>query len=205
MASACDNLADNFALWGVDRPHVVGNSLGGAISLELGTRGLVSSVTALSPAGFFSVINRLQTFVLLVLLRLGSLLPDGVLRAASHRAWARKLIGMSLFTHPERFTADQVYGDSLALKNCTGFERTLRSGITYAFKNPVDVPATIAWGTRDRILPYSSSAIAAERLPKVNHVALPNCGHVPMVDDPELIVRVIDRTVASATAADQAA
>jgi pimeloyl-ACP methyl ester carboxylesterase len=36
-------------------------------------------------------------------------------------------------------------------------------------------------------------------------VALPNCGHVPMIDDPELIVRVIDQTVASAKAADQAA
>jgi pimeloyl-ACP methyl ester carboxylesterase len=205
MATACDNLADNFKAWGIDRPHVVGNSLGGAISLELGARGLVSSVTALSPAGFFGVFNRLQTFVLLILLRLGSLLPDGVLRAASRKAWARKAIGMSLYTHPERFTADEVYGDSRALKNCTGFERTITSGITYAFKSPVDVPATIAWGTRDRILPYSSAGIAAERLPEINHVALPNCGHVPMVDDPELIVRVIDRTVTEASAARKAA
>src|SRR5438128_535485 len=54
--SACDNLTDNFTLWGVDRPHVVGNSLGGAIALELGARGLARSVTALSPAGFFGVL-----------------------------------------------------------------------------------------------------------------------------------------------------
>jgi len=205
MATACDNLADNFKVWGVERPHVVGNSLGGALSLELGVRGLVRSVTALSPAGFFGVFNKVQTFILLILLRIGSLLPDRVLRAASRQAGARKIIGMSLYTHPERFTAEQVYGDSLALKNCTAFERTITSGIRYAFKSPVAVPTTIAWGTKDLILPYSSSAIAQERLPSAKHVALPNCGHVPMVDDPDLIIRVIEQTITNAKSADQAA
>ena len=37
---------------GLERPHVAGNSLGGAVALELGRRGAVASVTALSPAGF---------------------------------------------------------------------------------------------------------------------------------------------------------
>ena len=45
---------------------------------------LVSSVTALSPAGFFGVVNRIQTFVLLILLRISSQLPDS--RAAIHVA-----------------------------------------------------------------------------------------------------------------------
>ncbi|HTE60947.1 MAG TPA: alpha/beta fold hydrolase, partial [Solirubrobacteraceae bacterium] len=37
---------------GLERPHVAGNSLGGAVGQELGRRGSVGSVTALSPAGF---------------------------------------------------------------------------------------------------------------------------------------------------------
>ncbi|AWB93898.1 alpha/beta fold hydrolase [Aeromicrobium chenweiae] len=196
MDSACDNLADNFARWGVDRPHVVGNSLGGAIALELGARGLARSVTALSPAGFFGVLNRVQTLVLLVVLRLSSQLPVGALRLLSRSGWGRKLAGASLYTHPERFTADEVLGDALALKRCQGFERTIVKGVRYAFRARVHVPTTIAWGTRDLILPYSSSAIAQERLPEARHVALPHCGHVPMIDDPALIVRVIENTVA---------
>ena len=199
MPDACENLAANFAAWGIERPHVVGNSLGGAIALELGARNLARSVTALSPAGFFGIVNKLQTFVLLILLRVSSLLPAGALRFTSNRAWGRKLAGSSLYTHPERFAPEQVYGDALALKNCTGFERTILAGIRYAFHQRVTVPTTIAWGTRDLILPYSSSAIAQERLPEAKHVALPHCGHVPMVDDPDLIVRVIDQTVAAAT------
>ena len=35
MENACAILSQNFAEWGISRPHVVGNSLGGAIALEL--------------------------------------------------------------------------------------------------------------------------------------------------------------------------
>lgn len=196
MDKACQNLADNFAEWGIERPHVAGNSLGGAISLELGSRRLVSSVTALSPAGFFGRVNRFQTFFLLIVLRLLSLSPDRVLRAVADSSLGRRLIGSMLFAHPERFGADEVYGDALALKNAKAFGSTIRAGMIYRFDRPVHVPTTVAWGTRDRILPYSQSATAQERLPEARHVALPHCGHVPMVDDPELVIRVIDQTIA---------
>jgi len=200
LSNAVDNLTDNFEAWGVDKPHVVGNSLGGALALELGARGVVSSVTALSPAGFFGVINRIQTFVLLVLLRVGSQLPDRVLRFVSRQAWGRKVIGATLYTHPERLSADDAYGDAVSLKRCSGFERTIFGGVGYTFKLEVPVPTTIAWGTRDMILPFSSSAIAQERMPDARHVALPHCGHVPMIDDPELIARVIKDTIDDAVA-----
>ena len=42
---------------GLERPHVAGNSLGGAVALELGRRDVVASVTALSPAGFASAVG----------------------------------------------------------------------------------------------------------------------------------------------------
>lgn len=197
MDNACQNLSDNFAAWGIDRPHVVGNSLGGAIALELGARGLARSVTALSPAGFFGRLNRVQTLALLVVLRVTSQLPAKVLRAVSRSAVGRRLAGSTLYTHPERFTADQVYGDALALKHCHGFERTIVKGVTYSFREHLDVPTTIAWGTRDLILPYGSSAIAQERLPEARHVALPHCGHVPMIDDPALVARVVEQTATS--------
>jgi pimeloyl-ACP methyl ester carboxylesterase len=37
---------------GLTRPHITGNSLGGAIALELARRSAVRSVTALAPIGF---------------------------------------------------------------------------------------------------------------------------------------------------------
>lgn len=198
MDRACENLAGNFAEWEIERPHVVGNSLGGAIALELSARGLASSVTALSPAGFFGRINRFQPFFLLLVLRISCMLPDRLLHAFSHAAIGRRIIGSVLYVHPERLTADQVYGDTMALKHASAFERTIKAGVTYKFDRTVPVPTTVAWGTKDHILPYSQSAIAQERLPGARHVALPHCGHVPMIDDPELIIRVIDQTIAEA-------
>ncbi len=201
MEKACEDLSANFKLWGMDKPHIVGNSLGGAISLELASRGFVSSATALSPAGFFGRITRFQALGILTVLRLVALTsPDFVLRAVSRSAIGRKLIGSALYSHPERLTAEETYGDAVALKKARAFERTAFSGITYAFNRTIDVPTTIAWGTKDRILPFSQSARAAELLPNARHVPIPGAGHVPMIDDPELIIRLIDQTIAEARA-----
>ena len=206
MENASDHLADQFAKWGVVKPHVVGNSLGGAIALELGSRGLVSSVTALSPAGFFGPISRFQALISLFLLRLSALLtPKPVLRAISNTERGRRLIGWVLYTHPERHDPEASYGDALALKHATAFERTAMSGVTYAFDRQVPVPTTVAWGTKDRILPYSQSKTARLRLPQARHVDLPGSGHVPMADDPDLIIRLIRQTVEDAEAKKSAA
>jgi pimeloyl-ACP methyl ester carboxylesterase len=205
MDHAAEDLSANFAAWGIDRPHVVGNSLGGAIALELGARGLARSVTALSPAGFFRGTDRLAALVLLLTLRLtAAITPAAALRAISRSRLGRRLVGFALYTHPERFTADEVYGDSLALKNARAFGPTIKQGLTYRFTRPVPVPTTIAWGTRDRILFYAQSALAQERLPDAHHVALPLCGHVPMIDDPALVVRVVEQTTARVARAEVA-
>jgi pimeloyl-ACP methyl ester carboxylesterase len=199
MENACDHLSDQFAAWGVSKPHVVGNSLGGAIALELGSRGLVSSVTALSPAGFFGHVGRIQALVPLFLLRITALItPKPIIRFLAGKDWGRRLLGWVLYTHPERHDAAEVYGDAMALKHATAFERTAMAGLDYSFDSQVPVPTTIAWGTKDRILPYTQSKTARERLPQARHVDLPNSGHVPMADDPELIIRIIEQTIQTA-------
>ncbi len=194
MDIACQNLSDNFASWGIDRPHVVGNSLGGAIALELGARGLVRSVTALSPAGFFRGLDRLVALAVLLGLKVTSYLPDALVSRVMRSTKARRLLGRALYEHGERTSADDFIGDTRALRRGSGFFPVLKQGVRYAFRSRVGVPTTIAWGTRDKILLYPQAGLAAERLPEATHVALPGCGHVPMIDDPALIVRVIDRT-----------
>lgn len=199
MENACDHIADQFTEWGITKPHVVGNSLGGAIALELGSRGLVSSVTALSPAGFFGQVTKFRAIIPLFLMRiLAFITPKAVLRFLANQEWGRRQIGWWLYVHPERHTAEETYGDSLAMKHATAFERTAMAGISYSFDSQVPVPTTIAWGEKDKLLPYAQSKTARERLPQARHVDLPACGHVPMADDPELIIRIIEQTVRTA-------
>ncbi|MGI9084647.1 MAG: alpha/beta fold hydrolase [Aeromicrobium sp.] len=205
MENACDHLADQFADWGISKPHIVGNSLGGAIALELGSRGLVSSVTVLSPAGFFGHVGRLQALIPLLLMRVMAMLtPKPILRLLSGKDWGRRLIGWSLYAHPERHDAEETYGDAVAMKHATAFERTAMAGVTYKFDSQVPVPTTIAWGTKDRLLPYAQSRTARERLPHARHVDLPGSGHIPMSDDPDLVIRVIEQTVEAAEATNAA-
>lgn len=195
MDAACEHLFTQFERWGVTKPHVVGNSLGGAIALELGARGLVSSVTAISPAGFFGPINRFRTLLVLFLLRSSAFLaPKRLLQRLAADLRGRRLIGWVLYARPERHDAEHTYGDSLALKHATAFERTAREAVGYRFDSQVPVPATIAWGTRDRILSYAQSKAARRRLPQARHEPLPGSGHVPMADDPERVVRFIRET-----------
>lgn len=198
MDNACRDLAENFAEWGIDKPHVVGNSLGGAISLELGARGLASSVTALSPAGFFRRFDFIRAIGLLGTLRATSQAPDAVIRAIAKTSAGRRAIGHVLYAHPKRHDFEHAFGDAVSLKRCTGFFGVIKAGIGYEFDLAVDVPTTVAWGTKDLILPYAQAAIAEKRLPDATHVPLVGAGHVPMVDDPDLIIKLVDETVAKA-------
>ncbi|MEH1016764.1 alpha/beta fold hydrolase [Micromonospora sp. CPCC 206060] len=66
---------------GLARPHVAGNSLGGAIALELAAAGRVASATALSPAGFCTPVQLRWA--------LGVLGPTGWPPGCPHRSCAR--------------------------------------------------------------------------------------------------------------------
>lgn len=198
MESAITNLTENFAEWGIERPHVVGNSLGGALSLELAARGHVRSATALSPAGFFGFFGRIQALAMLLPIRLVVLLPLFLLRWAVSFSFIRRLAARSLYAHPERATAEALYGDAESLHFAKAFERTALNVPKYSFSGSPTVPVTVAWGDKDRILNPKQAEVARDRLPEARHIALPDCGHVPMIDDPELIIRVIDQTIAKA-------
>jgi len=56
----------------------------------------------------------------------------------------------------------------------------------------IDPPAVIAWGTKDRILPWPGYAERLRRmLPETQWLALEGLGHCPMLDDPQLTTKTI--------------
>ncbi|UYM07192.1 alpha/beta fold hydrolase [Solicola gregarius] len=191
MATTIENFAQTFADLGLDRPHVVGNSLGGAIALELGAQDLVRSVTALSPGGFWKPYDRKRALLLLGSLRMSAMVPESTLRRIAHSPRLRAQAMRQIVAHPERLTDEQFVADALCMARSPGYKPTARAAAKYDCHAVPVVPTTIAWGTRDRVLPPRQAAIARRRLPAARHLSLPGCGHVPMIDDPELIVQVI--------------
>jgi len=199
METACKVVVDELERLGVRRPHVMGNSLGGAMALELAQRGHAASVVALSPAGFFRHLgDRLQALGVLAVLKATAASPLPVLRRVTATRLGRRLAGLALFTHTERLDADGMYGDTLALRSGSAFWPIARTGARYHFVGTVDVPVTVAWGTRDRILRHGQSSRARRQLVDARHVDLLGAGHVPMIDEPATIVRLVRETTALA-------
>ena len=191
MHGLVDAVARIFAELGLERPHVAGNSLGGAIALELAGRGEVASATALSPAGFCSPRELRWALGVLSGHRMAARLPEPVLRAMFRLTAARQLSFGMILAHPGRLTVETALADARALRTAKAFRMIARAGRGYAFGGTPAVPVTVAWGTRDRILPYRQARLARTRLPDARHVDLTGCGHVPMHDDPDLVASVI--------------
>ena len=201
MASAVDLLARFFAQQRLGRPHVAGNSLGGAIALELGAAGLAASVTAFSPAGFQRPWEARLALFNLRSMRLGAQLPEAVQRRVFATAVGRAVCFGMVLGHPTRMPAEQAMADSRALRAGHGFEEVARYAGRYRFTGSADLPVTIAWGTRDRVLLPRQALRARDQLPAARHVSLPGAGHVPMLDEPELVAELILATTAAARTA----
>ncbi|WTE32595.1 alpha/beta fold hydrolase [Streptomyces sp. NBC_01618] len=178
---------------GLDRPHVAGNSLGGLLALELGREKLVRSVTALSPAGFWTEGERCYAFGTLRAMRQGALsMPMPVIERLSHSAAGRASLTSTIYARPGRRSPGAVVAETVALREATGFHQTLAVGRSVAFTDDVpELPLTVAWGSRDRLLLRRQGIRAKHTIPGARLVRLPGCGHVPMNDDPALVARVI--------------
>ncbi|MFD9304990.1 alpha/beta fold hydrolase [Streptomyces sp. NPDC060048] len=181
------------AALGVECPHVAGNSLGGLLALEMGRARLARSVTALSPAGFWTEGERRYAFAALRAMRAGAtVLPRSVVERLSRSAAGRTALTSTIYARPGRRSPDAVVAETLALRDATGFEETLAAGGSVRFADDLPgLPVTIAWGSRDRLLLRRQGVRAKRTIPGARLVRLPGCGHVPMHDDPALVARVI--------------
>ncbi|MER6439586.1 MULTISPECIES: alpha/beta fold hydrolase [unclassified Streptomyces] len=177
----------------LDRPHVAGNSLGGLLALELGREKLVRSVTALSPAGFWTTAERRYAFAVLLAMRQGARrLPLPAVERLARTAAGRAALTSTIYARPGRRSPEAVVAETLALAHAEGFAETLRAGVAVRFTDDVPgLPVTVAWGTRDRLLVRRQGIRAKQIIPRARLVRLPGCGHVPMNDDPALVARVI--------------
>jgi pimeloyl-ACP methyl ester carboxylesterase len=197
-----------FAELGLERPHVAGNSMGGAIALELARRRTARSVTAFSPAGFWTPLER--RFCQLSLSALASTpraLRPAVVALARTRAGRTALFAQT-FGYPERLPAEEAVATLTDAWDAPAFGGALAAFRHYRFSEPEQLrrtPVTIAWGNRDRLLPYALQAPRARRmLPWATHVTL-GAGHVPFYDDPAAVAAVIRSADLAAAAGTDAA
>ena len=183
-----------FAELGLGRPHVAGNSMGGAIALELARRRAARAATAFSPAGFWTPAERRYCQLSLGMLAKTPRAARRPLEALARTRAGRVALFSQLFAFPARIPVDEALAGLRDAWDAPAFAGALAAFDGYAFGAPDElrrVPVTIAWGNRDRLLPYARQARRARAmLPSGTHVTL-GTGHVPFYDDPAAVAAVI--------------
>lgn len=188
-----DTLTDAVAQFcrdlGLERPHVAGNSMGGAIALKLGERGLAPSVTAFSPAGFSNKPERIWARETLEAARAATKVAKGALPTVLGNPVGR-FAALSLFVAKAyALSTEEALGHAEGLAEAQRFDEALQSLMELRFTRSGrldDIPVTIAWGVLDLLLVYPTQSRRAKQvLPRARHVALSSCGHVPFSDDPK--------------------
>jgi len=192
LAAAVDGLLENL---GIEAPHLVGNSLGGWVALELAHRRPVASLPLLSPAGLWTGstprYDRATLRASRWLARHGRpLSPPMSCRVA------RTLVLGQTHGRPWRMSADQARTTIWTMGSSPRFDATSAATLDrrYLAGPRIDAPVTLTFGSRDLVLfPRQSRHLG--QLPAGAHLqTLPGCGHIPMFDNP---TAVTDLTFAS--------
>ena len=180
----------------IDRAHLVGNSLGGRVAIEVGLRepARVQSLSLLCPSMAW---RRRRQFVPLVRL----LRPE---LAAIPHSFGGGLVRQqfwSMFSRPERIHPSAA---DVAVEE---FLRTYRSSVNarvafsasarhiyleepggprgfYTRLRELEPPAMFVWGDEDPLVPLAFSRYVRDALPDARQVVLDQCGHVPQVEHP---------------------
>jgi pimeloyl-ACP methyl ester carboxylesterase len=202
--------ADFFARWlaaflrelGIERAHLVGNSMGGRVAIEAGLRDpdLVDRLVLLAPSPAF-IRNREYVRIVRFLRPELALIP----LAMPHGAVVRGIKRM--FSQPSRL--DVAWYEAAADEFLRVFS-TPRGRIAFFsaarqiyLEEPhgesgfwdrlpsLERPALFVWGERDRLVPAKFARHVERALPNATSVVLPDCGHIPQYELPKKTNRLI--------------
>ena len=183
--------------YGVKEFHVAGNSLGGWIALEMAADQpqRIKTLTGLAPAGLWlkpasgRVPSEAQSYYLAKVLR-------PVIRVGLHIIALRKIGYANVSPKWKELSYEICYDSAYAMGNAIGYFQAWDGMIGNRFEAhiPESVPVTILFGDTDNTLPYPVSQERSLAPAHASWIVIDNCGHAPMWDYPELMVKIISQT-----------
>lgn len=186
---------------GMDRPAVIGNSMGGRIAIELGLErpGAVSGVVGLCASPAFRRLRQLIPAVRLLRPELAALRVP-----MSHALLVRSV--RLMFAKPDRLPASwydaaadefiRVFADRAHRVAFFACARQIYLEDAFGLQGfwnklpALEPPALFLWGAADRLVPAPFARHVADALPSATSLVLPDCGHVPQFEHPAETARL---------------
>ncbi|MGY1740723.1 MULTISPECIES: alpha/beta fold hydrolase [unclassified Blastococcus] len=199
--------------------HLLGNSLGGLVSLIVAARrpDLVATLTLVSPAMPVYRVPRAFSPALLLLLvpgvptlaerRLAGVTPEQQVRGMVAMCFGdpsripRQRLAQALDEMRER--AEQAWAHRALARSMRGLMTSyLRVGAANAWRmaRSLRVPTLVVWGDRDRLVDPALAPRLARTVPGARLLLLPGVGHVAMLEAPEETARAVLGMVEDAAA-----
>jgi pimeloyl-ACP methyl ester carboxylesterase len=176
---------------GFETAHIVGNSLGGFLALQLAARGRARTVVALAPAGGWAVDDHsdrdAHAFFRMMQELLRAAVPhaDAILATPEGRRRATEFLATNYEHIPAELLGHQMRGAAACEAVEPLIEHALRAGWSLDAER-ITCPVRVIWGTDDRILHWPSAAarFRDEWLRTADWVELDGIGHCPQLDVP---------------------
>ncbi|MEQ9545306.1 MAG: alpha/beta fold hydrolase [Marinobacter sp.] len=180
----------------IDQPHMMGNSMGGAITALYAATfpGQVRSAVLFDPAGIFEYDSELVELVTegdnpLIPKKPGDFdrLLDFALEKRPFAPWP------ILDVMEEKAIANREVNEVIfAAIRDSGYEPGFRNDI-----ERIEAPVLVVWGKKDRVINYRNADIFVERIPHARKVLLDGVGHAPMIEVPEESARLFRQFIQS--------
>jgi pimeloyl-ACP methyl ester carboxylesterase len=187
----------------IGRATFVGNSLGGLIALHLALSEpeRAGALVLVDSAGLGRAVNPAFTSVNVPGLGEAALPFWRTPVGAYQRAWGRTVL---LFADPPRRVPREWLAEQCRLALSPGYLEAhltvLRALVDPGGQREVlvdqlpllKIPTLVVWGARDRVFPQSQAKEAVAQLPVGSLSLVPECGHMPHVECPDLFLAALD-------------
>jgi pimeloyl-ACP methyl ester carboxylesterase len=175
---------------GFETAHLVGNSLGGYLALQLASRGRADSVVALAPAGGWAEGDDSFETTLDYFATMQELLRTAVPHAGAIAATreGRRRATQDVAENYEHIPPELIVHMMLGAANCPAVHPLLDYAREHGWPldpSLISCPVRVVWGTADRLLGWPSAAARYRAsLPQADWVELDGVGHCPQLDVP---------------------
>lgn len=200
VAAITDAVEHTLDAEGLNRVHVLGNSLGARIALELAVRGRARSVVAIAPSGVNILQERLYQGATMGLARIVMRAAKPLIASMSRSAAGRAGLLAPLKAQPWSTSPEEAIGVREGFAESRDFGRTVLWALMLDVPcglDRIDCPVTLVQGVADWVAAGQTMRYLP-LIPGSRFSPLLMAGHTPQSDRPTTIARLVEQTAASA-------